>query len=190
MKKQIALSLLIALVGFSSNLMAQNDIKAGLVLAPNFSFFTKKTAAFSECDTCKGSVGFSVGYFETLELNSRFQLEANILYTQNNFKNDESGDLKATYSIRYIDIPFLIRYKSGNIRLGVGGQYRYGMEGKSSFMESSNVIEKANDLGFVLDLGIEQQNARFGLRLYQGSEDVIIPVPMSSATFYLGFTMF
>lgn len=181
----------LCLIFLPSLTWAQKDINGGIQVSPNYSLFNKSTKKFPQCTSCSGSPGFGIGYFETLELNDRWQLEANINYSENRFKNDENNELKVTYTVRYIDIPLLMRYKYGNFRLGLGYQYRYGLAGSQDSEFSSGEIQEAKDTGVVIDVGAQQGKMRFGLRYFRGSEEMVfVPSSISSLSLSIGWTLF
>ena len=93
MKKIIYISTLFILT-LTVKVKAQDDvIYGGFKLAPNFSVITDKA------DKWSSGIGYSLGYFEVLELNYKMNLQAEINYSRYVSFGRTLGDCTYVYTI-------------------------------------------------------------------------------------------
>ena len=133
------------------------DIKGGIRLSPNMPTFSNDVD-----DSSSGKVGYSIGYYETMNLNSNIALQGEINYTNISYEvkepNFNGGTDKSTFSNNFFEIPVLVKYRvSEDFSIGGGLQYCFG---------------GVTDLGQVVDLSYDINDIKIGARYYMGSEKI------------------
>lgn len=175
--------------------MNAQDIKGGFKFTPNFSTFTKDV----ENDS-KGNVGFGFGYFETIDLNSNFALQAEINYTHYAYETGKSSENVSTekHKSNLIEVPVILKYKINNFGIGLGMQYSYGLGSNTSqsttfgttTSTTSTDSDQLNDLGFLLDLSTTSDKFTYGLRYYMGSKKGYEGNSINSLNLSIGYIIF
>lgn len=146
------------------------DIKGGIRLSPNMPTFSN-----DEDNSSSGKVGYSIGYFETMNLNSNIALQCEINYTNISYQTGPSG-LKTTYSNNFFEIPVLVKYRvSEDFSIGGGLQYCFG---------------GVTDLGQVVDLSYDINDIKIGARYYMGSEKIYEGNSLNNISVSVGFVIF
>lgn len=146
MKKML---LFIGLVTLGVN---AQDIKGGIRLSPNMPTFSNDVD-----DSSSGKVGYSIGYFETMNLNSNIALQGELNYTHISYET-KSFEVKTTSSNNFFEIPVLVKYRvNEDFSIGGGLQYCFG---------------GVTDLGQVVDLSYDINDIKIGARYYMGSEKI------------------
>ena len=152
------------------------DIKGGIRLSPNMPTFSNDVD-----NSSSGNVGYSIGYFETMNLNSKIALQGEISYTHISYEAKgtdffgESSD-KSTYTNKFFEIPVLIRYRfNEDFSIGGGLQYCFG---------------GVTDLGQLVDLSYDINNIKIGARYYMGSEKVYGGNSLRNISVSVGFVIF
>ena len=142
------------------------DIKGGIRISPNMPTFSNDVD-----NSSSGKVGYSIGYFETMNLNSKIALQGEISYTHISYEANES-----TFSNKFFEIPVLIRYRfNEDFSIGGGLQYCFG---------------GVNDLGQLVDLSYDIDNIKIGARYYMGSEKVYGGNSLRNISVSVGFVIF
>jgi hypothetical protein len=165
--------LFIGLVSLGVN---AQDIKGGIRLSPNMPTFSNDVD-----NSSSGKIGYSIGYFETMNLNSKIALQGEISYThisyeaKDSFSGEPSSD-KSTFSNNFFEIPLLIKYRI-NEDFSVGGGLQYCFGG-------------VNDLGQVVDLSYDMDNIKIGARYYMGSEKAYGGNSLNNISLSVGFVIF
>lgn len=176
-----------------NNSQAQSKIYSGFKVAPNYSIITDKT------DNLKSGVGYSIGYFEVLELENKINLQAEINYTNNSFIIDENfgtTNRKTTINNNSVELPLMIKYRpSDNFSFGVGYQFSFfpsiSEKTKTTGQADENIDGKGiKSNGVFLDANIKTNKTIIGLRVIKTSKSVIEPINSINASFYLGFALF
>lgn len=168
--------LFIGLVSLGVN---AQDIKGGIRLAPNMPTFTNDVD-----NSSSGKIGYSFGYFETMNLNSSIALQGEISYTHVSYeaKGDsgfgEASSDKSTFSSNFIEIPVLVKYRiNEDFAIGGGFQYCWG-------------LGSSNDMGEVVDLSYDMNNIKIGARYYIGSEKIYEGNSLNNISLSIGFVIF
>jgi len=91
------------LLAFSSTIFAQGITKKGIKTGLNIATLTGNYAEGSN-----PRIGFVYGCFVKYELNNRFSLQPEVLFTMKGAKFEYSG-IKATNELNYIEIPVLVK---------------------------------------------------------------------------------
>lgn len=166
--------LFIGLVSLGLN--AQN-IKGGIRIAPNMATFS------SDVDnSSSGKVGYSIGYIETMNVNTQFALQGEISYTHisyeaKNFFNSQSED-KSTFSNNFLEIPIIAKYRiNDDFAIGGGLQYCWG-------------LGSSNDSGGLLDLSYDIDNIKIGARYYNGSKKIYSGNSLNTISLSVVYMMF
>jgi len=192
MKKTIyALTIIGLLISYCSQ--AQSKICGGFKLAPNYSIITDKV------ENLKSGIGYSVGYFEVLELENKINLQAEINYTNNSFVSEtNSGGInsKTTINNNSVELPFMIKYRpNDNFSIGLGYQFSF-FPSKSEKTKTTGQADENNDgkgiksNGLFLDANIKTNKTIIGLRVLKTSKSIIEPISSINASFYVGFALF
>jgi hypothetical protein len=153
------------------------DIKGGIRLSPNMPTFSNDVK-----NSSSGKVGYSIGYFETMNLNSNIALQGEINYTNisyeakgTDFFGVGSSD-KSTYSNNFFEIPVLVKYRvSEDFSIGGGLQYCFG---------------GVTDSGGLVDLSYDINNIKIGARYYMGSEKAYGGNSLRNISVSVGFVIF
>jgi hypothetical protein len=151
------------------------DIKGGIRLSPNMPTFSNDVD-----NSSSGKVGYSIGYFETMNLNSNIALQGEINYTHISYEVKEtsfdgSSD-KSTYTNNFFEIPLIVKYRI-NEEFSIGGGLQYCFGG-------------VNDLGQLVDLSYDIDNIKIGARYYMGSEKVYGGNSLRNISVSVGFVIF
>ena len=152
------------------------DIKGGIRLSPNMPTFSNDVD-----NSSSGKVGYSIGYFETMNLNSKIVLQAEISYTDISYEAKgtsfigESSD-KSTFSNNFFEIPVLVKYRvNEDFSIGGGLQYCFG---------------GVTDMGQVVDLSYDINDIKIGARYYMGSEKIYGGNSLNNISVSVGFVIF
>ncbi len=146
------------------------DIKGGIRLSPNMPTFSNDVD-----NSSSGKVGYSIGYFETMNLNSKIALQGEINYTHISYET-EFFEQKSTYSNNFFEIPVLVKYRvNEDFSIGGGLQYCFG-----------GVI----DMGQVVDLSYDMDDIKIGARYYMGSEKIYSGNSLNNISVSVGFVIF
>lgn len=192
MKKIVyALTIIGLLISYISK--AQSKIYGGLKLAPNYSIITDKV------ENLKSGIGYSIGYFEVLELENKINLQAEINFTNNSFIREiNSGGInsKTTINNNSVELPFMIKYRpNDNFSIGFGYQFSFfpsiSQKNKTTGEPNENLDGKGiKSNGLFLDANIKTKKTIIGLRVLKTSKSIIEPTESINASFYLGFALF
>lgn len=193
MKKTIyTLTIIGLLISLSSQ--AQSKIYGGFKLAPNYSIITDKV------ENLKSGIGYSVGYFEVLELENKINLQAEINYTNNSFVSDINlgGGInrKTTINNNSVELPFMVKYRpSENFSFGMGYQFSFFSTKTEKTKTTGEVDEKTDGKGIstngvFFDANFKTNKTIIGLRVVKTSKSVIEPINSINASFYVGFALF
>ena len=152
MKKIIYISTLFIL-SLSLKLKAQDDvIYGGFKIAPNYSVITDKA------DKWTSGIGYSLGYFEVLELNYKMNLQAEINYSRYVLQNeiitgyDNAGNpttTKKNKTYRSFEIPVMAKYRVNNFAIGLGYQISFRTKLKDEtneyYVQNGNIQSAADE---------------------------------------------
>jgi hypothetical protein len=176
--------ILVAIILFVSMVNYGQEIKGGVKAGFNFSTFSDDVDNDSS-----GGIGYGVGYYETMEINSKFDLQGEINYTKyvyetnNNVKNN----------MNFVEIPLMCKYKFDNLAIGLGYQFGFGLGGESvqefGGVESTTELESSNDNGLLIDVSTKSKNFTFGLRYYMGSKKIYDGNTINSINFSVGYKL-
>ncbi len=178
------------------------DIKGGFKISPNFSTFSTDVENES-----KGNIGYGIGYFETMDLNSNLALQGEINYTHYAYETGKSNDYQSTikHKCNIIEIPVILKYKVNNFGIGFGVQYGYGLGsnttqttkqplgwGSNDYVSQTNSTDsdQSNDLGYLLDLSTTSEKFTYGLRYYMGSKKGFDGNSINSINLSIGYILF
>jgi len=152
------------------------DIKGGIRLAPNMPTFSNDVD-----NSSSGKIGYSIGYFETMNLSSKIALQGEISYTHISYEAKEASFFgepsdKSTFSNNFFEIPLIVKYRvNEEFSIGAGLQYCFG---------------GVNDLGQLVDLSYDIDNIKIGARYYMGSEKVYGGNSLRNISVSVGFMIF
>jgi hypothetical protein len=171
MKKLV---LLFALFTLSVN---AQDIKGGFKVAPCMPSFSKDVDNDSS-----GKIGYSLGYFETMDVNSNFTLQGEINYTHISYEAKSysyfgSSSDKTTYSSNFIEIPLIAKYKIDDFGIGGGFQFNWG-------------LGSDNDMGYLLDASYDIDSFKIGARYFSGSGQNYNGNSLNNITVSFGYILF
>lgn len=174
---------------------AQEDkIYGGFKIAPNYSIITDKA------DSWKSDVGYSIGYFEVLELNYKLNLQAEINFSKYSF--NIQGYKK---SYKSIEIPVAAKYRLTNqLALGIGYQvslrtklkdetnpYSDYEDNSSTDVLSKIFSPKQSTSGVFADVSFKNEKIICGLRFLQTNKQLIDNMHSSiNTSFYVGIPLF
>ncbi len=98
--------------GTFSNFAFSDDIKDGLFgLDPKF------------------KLGFQLGVGYEIAVAESFAIQPELLFTQKGAMIEESGD-KVTFTLNYLELPIMFKYKFSNFYVNAGPYFAYGLGGK------------------------------------------------------------
>tara|TARA_R100001369_G_scaffold91087_1_gene131415 strand:+ start:34 stop:591 length:558 start_codon:yes stop_codon:yes gene_type:complete len=144
MKKLLLLSI-IAILGLSNSIIAQ-DVNFGLKTGLNISNFTGG-------DVDRNNIfSFHVGGFAEFELNKKFSLQPELLYSRQGSEAENSIKIKVDYLV----IPLMAKYYlSEKFSLEAGPQVSFLVNDKAEFNNSSiaDAETDASSFDFGLNLG-------------------------------------
>lgn len=145
------------------------DIKGGLKVSFGMPVFSDDVE-----NSASGTLGYSIGYFETMKLSNSVALEGEINYTSISYETGE-GDNATDESTSFIELPIMIKYVSGDFHIGGGLQFTRG---------------GVNDFGPVVDMSYYSNNLRFGLRSFLGSKKEYSGNSVINSSIFLGLIIF
>ena len=191
--KKIVFAITIFGLMICNNSQAQSKIYSGFKVAPNYSIITDKT------DNLKSGIGYSIGYFEVLELENKINLQAEINYTNNSFVREINfGGInsKTTINNSSVELPLMIKYRpSDNFSFGVGYQFSFfptkSEKTKTTGEPDENIDGKGiKTSGIFFDANVKTNKTIIGLRVIKTIKSVIEPINSINASFYVGFALF
>lgn len=162
------LLILFALFSYAVNGIAQVQfgIKGGLNLSDVVINNYINPDAESDFDTKAGIHG---GVFASTDLNEKFGLSAELLYSNKGVK------AHSRINLHYINLPLLLQYNiTDEFRVEVGSELGYLFAAKSKFGDERNIWNNKLDIG--LDVGVQYliwQNIKAGLRYNAGFSSII-----------------
>lgn len=191
--KKIVYAFTIICFLISYNSQAQSNIYGGFKLAPNYSIITDKV------ENLKSGIGYSLGYFEVLELENKINLQAEINYTNNSFVSEQNlGGInrKTTTNNNSVELPFMVKYRpNDNFSIGLGYQFSF-FPSRSEKTKTTGQADVNNDgkgsksNGLFLDANIKTNKTIIGFRVLKTSKSIIEPISSINASLYVGFALF
>lgn len=196
MKKSI-LSLILSVSVYAAT-NAQDIIYGGLKLSPNYSFFTEEVKKVSS------GIGYSIGYFEVLELSNRINLQAEINYSSYAFVDNSTENIKTTTRYNYLELPVMVKYRVSET-FAIGAGYQLNLlnqtfkKGKETTKIEGSSDDESRDLtaeeiigtnGFFIDANIKGGNNIFGLRVLSTNDPLFANKRSLNVALYVGFTLF
>jgi hypothetical protein len=190
------LCIIVLLVSISKFSHAQDNIYGGLKLSPNYSIFIDKAKDYSS------GIGYSIGYFEVLELSYKLNLQAEVNYSQNSFiykVSNGSYSEKQTSNYNSVELPLMFKFRpSENFAIGIGYQFSFKSKGKIKTVTTDNgtstelkeTIDGISSEGGFLDANFKSGKTIVGLRILKTNKNFIEPYNSLNAAFYLGFGIF
>jgi hypothetical protein len=169
MKKSILSLVFIVAVCAMSN--AQDVIYGGLRTSVNYTLFNNEVKVGGK--TLNSGVGYSVGYFEVLELTNKINVQAELNYNTLNFKHDIT-DGSISYRYSNLDFPVMAKYRvNDNFSIGAGYQFNLlnsviGSGNQTTKVKNTKTSIEADGIknqGFFLDASLKTGKNIFGLRI-------------------------
>jgi hypothetical protein len=163
----------------TQSVKAQDVIYGGFKLAPTYLIPTKKI------DPLKFSskIGYSIGYYEVLELSNKINLQAELNYSSYSYKLKTEGSTTETeQELKGIELPLMIKYRANN-NFAIGAGYQFGLG-----------AQKLS--GMLFDMNVKSNKTIFGLRaLFLNEDESAVMFGEQSAkpiatSLYLGFSIF
>ncbi|WP_396209629.1 outer membrane beta-barrel protein [Flavobacterium sp.] len=164
-------------IGLISLGLNAQDIKGGIRIAPNMATFS------SDVDnSSSGKVGYSIGYIETMNVNSQFALQGEISYTHISYEAKDSfmgqSEDKSTFSNNFLEIPIIAKYRiNDDLAIGGGLQYCWG-------------LGSSNDSGGLIDLSYDMDSIKIGARYYNGSKKIYSGNSLNNISLSIVYIMF
>jgi hypothetical protein len=193
--KKLILSLILSVSVYAAT-NAQDIIYGGLKLSPNYSFFTEEFKKVSS------GIGYSIGYFEVLELSNRINLQAELNYSSYAFVDNRVDDVKTTTRYNYLELPVMVKYRvSETFAIGAGyqlnllnevfkkGKVTSKFDGEEESMDLS-AEEIIGTNGFFVDANVKGGNNIFGLRVLSTNDPLFEGKKSLNVALYVGFTLF
>jgi hypothetical protein len=194
MKKNI-LSVLFLLIICTASNAQDNTIYGGLRLSPNYSFFTSKL------DKVSSGIGYSIGYFEVLELSNKINLQAEINYSNYAFVDTRITKVTETTRNTNLELPIMIKYRvADGFAIGAGYQFNLlnkqfrgqsiktkvdGQDAETQDIEGGGVSTN----GYFVDANLKTGTTLIGLRILK-TKDILFEKESINVGLYLGFTIF
>lgn len=161
--------LFISLISLGVN---AQEIKGGIKFAPNMPTFSNDVD-----NSSSGKVGYSIGYYETMNFNESVQLQGEISYTHVSYESKYFGP-KSTYSSNFLEIPLIVKYRATeDFAIGGGYQYCFGL--------GSEI-----DMGLLADLSYDISNLRIGARYFMGSVKNYQGNSLNNISVSIGYVIF
>ena len=199
------LNIILLLFILSHFCLKSQEIVGGFKLSPNYSLTIdnnpEKDATDKEYPVV-GSIGFGVGYFETMNLNEKYDLQAEVNYTMHSFNRkikSTSSENNDYWSFSYLDVPFLVKRKFGALSTGFGLTYRKALSAneknvtiinnKETIKETD--LDKSSEINFLFDVSYKVNKMHFGVRLFRGYKNLLeTGNPATYAAFNIGVDLF
>jgi hypothetical protein len=190
--KKIYKLIILSIFLLEINVHAQDKVYGGLKAGINTSMFT------TESKILKSNLGFSIAYFEVLELSSKINLQAEINYAITKFKTDSINAFtdKHNYKVASIDVPVMAKYRlSKDFAIGIG--YQFGL--KSNLTDeygTTDPITTTNNgvknSGLIIDASLKSKKSIFGLRVLSVNDPLITRYAKNTnnISFYFCYSLF
>ena len=173
--------LLITLVSLG---VSAQDIEGGIKFSINNPTFSDDVDNDS-----KGKIGYSVGYYETMNLNSHWALQGEIGFTSISYEAKDGGldfnpvtgavtETTSTFSSSFIEVPLIVKYRITE-SFGIGVGHQFCLDGLS-----------IQDSGQLIDISLDANSVKLGARYYMGSEMIYGGNSLNNITVSVGFTIF
>lgn len=201
MKKILSIIAAISLFNSFSAKAQEDKIFGGFKIAPNFSIITDEVN-----DDWKTGIGYSIGYYEVLELANKLNLQAEILLTKTTFVQDlKDGEYssKTTRTSSNLNIPIMAKYRlTEEFAVGLGYQFSAGIlmdpklkekvkdSGPGYSSETKSESEGIKNNGFFFDASYTKGKSIFGLRLLSPKMKQVQDYNTINASFYFGYKLF
>lgn len=129
-----------------------SDAYFGLRIGPSFSFVSSDD---SNLNGGNWKTGLNVGMVAGIPLSysQPLYLEPGIFYTEKGGKKNLESGKKMTYSLNYIEIPVVLKYKynvtpSFSIQPELGGYFAVGVSGKTKNFQEREAVDSFSDTMF------------------------------------------
>ena len=173
--------LLISLVSLG---VSAQDIEGGIKFSINNPTFSDDVDNDS-----KGKIGYSVGYYETMNLNSHWALQGEIGFTSISYEAKDGGikvnevtgavtETTSTFSNSFIEVPLIAKYRITE-SFGIGVGHQFCLDGLS-----------IQDSGQLIDISLDANSVKLSARYYMGSEQLYEGNTLNNITVSVGFTIF
>ena len=173
--------LLITLVSLG---VSAQDIEGGIKFSINNPTFSDDVDNDS-----KGKIGYSVGYYETMNLNSHWALQGEIGFTSISYEAKDGGSkvnpvtlvetaTTSTFSSSFIEVPLIVKYRITE-SFGIGVGHQFCLDGLS-----------IQDSGQLIDISLDASSVKLSARYYMGSEMIYGGNSLNNITVSVGFTIF
>ena len=173
--------LLITLVSLG---VSAQDIEGGIKFSINNPTFSDDVDNDS-----KGKIGYSVGYYETMNLNSHWALQGEIGFTSISYEAKDGGFTEnpvtlvetattSTFSSSLIEVPLIVKYRITE-SFGIGVGHQFCLDGLS-----------IQDSGQLIDISLDANSVKLSARYYMGSEQLYRGNSLNNITVSVGFTIF
>lgn len=111
-------------------------------------------------------LSYHAGAFMSFDFNKKIGIQPEVLFSQNQATTVSSGVIlppnNADYSLNYLSIPLLLRYKFGKvIVLNVGPQYSILLNNNENVVNSGSNAFKQGDFAMVAGLQLDFKYLRF-----------------------------
>jgi hypothetical protein len=172
--------LLISLVSLG---VSAQDIEGGIKFSIN-----NPTFSDDYDNDAKGKIGYSVGYYETMNLNSHWALQGEIGFTSISYEANDGGEFdeetgvfkkkKSTFSNSFIEVPLIVKYRITE-SFGIGVGHQFCLDGLS-----------IQDSGQLIDISLDANSVKLSARYYMGSEQLYRGNSLNNISVSVGFTIF
>jgi hypothetical protein len=175
---------------------AQDKIYGGIRLSPNFSMIYDDAEAYK---SVKSGVGYSIGYFEVLELSYKINLQGEINYSNYSFRTDIDEDpTKTKYettNYSSVEVPIAIKYRpTESVAVGVGYQFslasRMTDNSKQYGSEFSEETGGTSTSGFFFDINGKFGKSIYGLRVTKFNNEFVNTDKLINVSAYIGIGLF
>lgn len=155
LKKSVALTVILAFVGFSINAQSESlfGFKGGLNYGANGDYFESASASAKNPDR---NIGYHIGVFG--KIGNKLYLRPELVYTAT--KSDYSSD---EFSVKKIDAPVLVGFKVlGPLSVFAGPSFQYILDTE---FDGINIDNVENDFSVGLNFGVGVNFNKVGIDL-------------------------
>ena len=158
MHKLYTISILLSLISMSAQAQQlQLGVKGGPSLVDVVAVRTPDGFG-GEDSYYKMRPSYHFGIYGFIDLNSRFYVQAELLYANKGFRSTDPAGSEANIHLHYLTLPVLLNYRiSEKVDVGLGGELGYKLSARSKFDNNSvdaNFIYK-RDIDVGLNAGLK-----------------------------------
>ena len=154
--KKILLTICLAAVSLTTFAQTEKPVTFGVFGSFNLAIIAASSSGSNQTETTGSLPSVSAGFFADIKIAPKWSIQPGLMYAGKGGKTrDKESNSTYTTNLNYLEIPVNVVYhspvKSGEIWLGAGPYFAYGLSAKETLKEGTNSISVDIDFGSAQD---------------------------------------